>query len=337
MKKSLLLVAALAVLAVSCNKEDKKQEAKIFDTITYGGAEYRTITLGNGQTWMVDPLCIVPEGMSVSDDPATSKDICYPYEFSLKKAAAEKTDTTWFTHKEDKTNVKDSINYVKFNAASFVAELKVVKDEAKIRKQGLLYSWKTIFGVDIDESNYTQFEGAQGICPDGWHVPTCAEWKALVGVITGDADKNTSALFYDEVYDGGNLATMNASNWLFTPAGTVAAGKYTTTFISPAHSTYEKYETVSINDPKCGKARKLEQGVGAKASEWEGLPIMTYIASSTGKSKTQMYAAMTAFGASSIVRTPGVPDSATPMGKISGAYANIANACVTVRCIRDAK
>jgi uncharacterized protein (TIGR02145 family) len=38
---------------------------------------------------------------------------------------------------------------------------------------GYLYSWHT--AMDSTDSI-----GAQGICPDGWHLPTDAEWDSLV-------------------------------------------------------------------------------------------------------------------------------------------------------------
>ena len=37
---------------------------------------------------------------------------------------------------------------------------------------GLLYSWQTA----MDSCEY---ESAQGICPDGWHIPSDAEWDSL--------------------------------------------------------------------------------------------------------------------------------------------------------------
>jgi uncharacterized protein (TIGR02145 family) len=37
---------------------------------------------------------------------------------------------------------------------------------------GGLYDWDEAMG-------YTTTEGARGICPEGWHLPTVAEWNAL--------------------------------------------------------------------------------------------------------------------------------------------------------------
>lgn len=347
MKKSIFFVAALALLAVSCNKGGKDPEPKIFDTITYGGLEYRTLTLSNGQTWMVDPLCYVPDGMTVSDDPAKAKDICYPYEFiSIQKAPVEVMDTVKFAHQETiegkKVTVNDSLKTIKPKTSNYTSTLAVVKDDAKVRKQGLLYSWKTVFGVELTADNYNKMEGAQGICPDGWHIPSNAEWKDLIGYITGDTDVKTDAIFYDAEYEGGNLKKMNAANWLFTPAGTVAAGKYGTTWISQVTSLqFGRYDKVTIYDPYSKGQRTVLKGEEPAYSEWVGGPILTYIASSTGYQWTdksqQMDAAMTNFsgGCTYMAITAGAKNY--PQGKIHVAHSNIANACVSVRCVKDTK
>ena len=37
---------------------------------------------------------------------------------------------------------------------------------------GGLYEWREMM-------QYTETQGVQGICPDGWHLPTDAEWCSL--------------------------------------------------------------------------------------------------------------------------------------------------------------
>jgi uncharacterized protein (TIGR02145 family) len=43
---------------------------------------------------------------------------------------------------------------------------------------GALYQWN-------EAMQYSNMEGAQGLCPDEWHVPTEAEWTALVNATGG--------------------------------------------------------------------------------------------------------------------------------------------------------
>lgn len=47
---------------------------------------------------------------------------------------------------------------------------------------GGLYQW--------DEAmQYVTIEGAQGLCPSGWHIPTHAEFQALSTIVSDDSDK----------------------------------------------------------------------------------------------------------------------------------------------------
>ena len=48
--------------------------------------------------------------------------------------------------------------------------------EANCDTYGGLYQWNEMM-------QYTTTAGAQGICPDGWHVPTDDEWKVLEGTV----------------------------------------------------------------------------------------------------------------------------------------------------------
>ena len=51
-------------------------------------------------------------------------------------------------------------------------------DSADLKsKYGLLYTWNTATGAI---SSGTNPSGVQGICPDGWHIPSLAEWEQLL-------------------------------------------------------------------------------------------------------------------------------------------------------------
>jgi len=49
---------------------------------------------------------------------------------------------------------------------------------------GRLYDWATLMN-GASSSNAVP-SGVQGICPDGWHVPSDAEWTILVDYLSGD-------------------------------------------------------------------------------------------------------------------------------------------------------
>ena len=49
-----------------------------------------------------------------------------------------------------------------------------------IQAKGLLYSDQVVFDTQITKTTCKKQEGKKGICPDGWHIPTKAEFDALV-------------------------------------------------------------------------------------------------------------------------------------------------------------
>lgn len=60
-----------------------------------------------------------------------------------------------------------------------------LNDTAYCETYGGLYDWNEMM-------NYVTTEGTQGICPDGWHIPTDQEWKDLeiyLGLEGSEADE----------------------------------------------------------------------------------------------------------------------------------------------------
>lgn len=49
---------------------------------------------------------------------------------------------------------------------------------------GYMYSWKAATnGKSLDTDDSSQYEGVQGVCPDGWHLPSRLEWFELMDEI----------------------------------------------------------------------------------------------------------------------------------------------------------
>lgn len=139
----------------------------------YDGIEYKTVTLADGNTWMAENLRFIPRGRSVSSDPAEDAGIWYP------AANADK-----------------------------------VADPALVETLGLLYDAATAFGVEsITAENAGTFEGTQGICPTGWHIPTVTEMTGLVGHSSNSALINTEAAYYDATIKGASIAALSADGW----------------------------------------------------------------------------------------------------------------------------
>lgn len=187
MKKFCFLLAAAALVA-ACQKPSNGGGPVDDNTLSYGGVTYKTVTLSNGQTWMAEPLRYVPEGKTVSDDPAAAAGIWYPYEVSSGVA-------------------------------------KALKDEASVAKYGYLYDAASAFGVkEVTPANFKTFEGTRGICPEGWHIPTRADFVKLCGFsLKAEGESaplvDETALFYDADLKGASVADFNEGNWNFIPTG----------------------------------------------------------------------------------------------------------------------
>ncbi len=161
----------------------------------YDGVRYNTVTLADGNTWMAENLRFIPRGRTVSSDPAEDAGIWYP--------AANEAKTA---------------------------------DPALVETLGLLYDAATAFGVsEVTAENAATFEGCQGICPPGWHVPTVAEMTGLVGHCSNSALVNTEGAYYDAGIKGASLAALKEAgfDWQFASmrnkANTTGTGSYTVT------------------------------------------------------------------------------------------------------------
>ena len=139
----------------------------------YDGVEYETVTLADGKTWMAENLRFIPRGRTVSSNPAEDAGIWYP------AANADK-----------------------------------VADPALVETLGLLYDAATAFGVEeITIENAQTFEGCQGICPEGWHIPTVADMTGLVGHCSNSAMVNTAGAYYDANIKGASLTALKEAGW----------------------------------------------------------------------------------------------------------------------------
>ncbi len=74
---------------------------------------------------------------------------------------------------------------------------------------GALYQWKEMM-------QYSTTQGVQGICPDGWHVPTDAEWCTLTQFIDPNVDCNLVGLIGIDV----GIKMKSTSGWVMDGNGT---------------------------------------------------------------------------------------------------------------------
>lgn len=242
------------------------------DYFMYDDERYNTVVLADGNKWMAENMRFIPSGKKVSDNPADrTSGIWYPYTVSEGVCTA-------------------------------------AKDAASITADGYLYSYDVILGAKITDENHGNFEGVQGICPPGWHVPTRAEYFALCGNSNRSAyldepngtKTNPDAYYFDATYSAAKVAKFNDAGFNFPLCGGISLSKYSNLMIDSSVCSVESYY---------GKKR------------------MTYIATSSpssaiGGSSLQMFALMTTF------------TSANNEGKVSLAAATVDKVGIVLRCVK---
>ena len=248
----------------------------------YDNVKYNTVTLANGTTWMAEPLIYLPKGYTPSTDPTADSHVWYPYEIKADGATVATTE------------------------------------ESAIKELGYLYDFQVALGgKEITESNLNSFEGAQGICPKGWHIPTRLEYFNLVGKTTNDVDGKVpadgdKALFYDAVYDGAKISSLNNAGFNYQFSGVRMATSLT------GAGSYQK--TAIAEDANIQTA-------------WHGKPAMNYLMTSTAfkpvyNSTSGLLTNIQFFGLMSTI------NAKYSEGRLSLSYVSI-KAGMQVRCIRD--
>lgn len=243
----------------------------------YDGDRYTIKELTNGLWIMTQSMRFIPEGKHVSLDPTDGNGLWYPY-------------------------------------TSNGTQVTVNTDVASIEERGLLYDHQVAFGAEITEENFKSFEGTQGICPPGWHIPTRAEFLSIVGYSNRADDEDgavtdESAVYYDKDYKGGRITTMNDDGFNWDFAGSINRTTNTGT---------GKYLATITNTGNCD------------VEAWLGKNSVTYYMGSTGKTPAntatnrQFMSLMSTF------------TSSFKDGKASIAYTNYLGG-YALRCVRNAE
>jgi len=86
----------------------------------------------------------------------------------------------------EQTWMAENLNYVAENGNSRCYN----DSDSYCDKYGRLYDWATAMGLDTSFNNEI-WDGwgveQQGVCPDGWHVPSYEEWKTLIEYAGGES------------------------------------------------------------------------------------------------------------------------------------------------------
>ena len=89
---------------------------------------------------------------------------------------------------------------------------------------GRLYTWATVIGKSENECGYAHkcnlgADNEQGVCPDGWHVPTYDEWGILFAAVGGEftAGRKLKAQNGWKAYD--DITNEDSFGFAALPAG----------------------------------------------------------------------------------------------------------------------
>lgn len=107
----------------------------------------------------------------------------------------------------DQTWMAENLNYV--IDSSFCMGGNRIDSCAKYNHLGRMYRWEQANGFSSSGYDRNQVDWPiQGVCPDGWHIPTMAEWKTLLNYVLEATDGTyiSNALYakrWDENTEGG--------------------------------------------------------------------------------------------------------------------------------------
>lgn len=189
MKKTFIILFSAAAMAVACDPSEKTSETTPENTnfkedlannsITYYGETYKVVKMKDGKWWMAENLRYVPEGaVPCNDLENVTAGIYYPVTLNAEKTAAEQSAS-----------------------------------EDVIKANGYLYQSEFALGLEVGTLTSVEaaeeLEGAQGICPDGWHIPTADDIVGLVGKAVTPVENNTAAPYFDAEKNNSSIEKLN--------------------------------------------------------------------------------------------------------------------------------
>ena len=103
-------------------------------------------------------------------------------------------------------------------------------DEENVSTYGNQYNWPA--AMNGEESSDKNPSGVQGICPEGWHLPSYAEWTQLTNAIA-ETDAGSRLASNDELWDNIDVFNLNyfgESGFAALPAGSWVGSEFDNNF-----------------------------------------------------------------------------------------------------------
>lgn len=165
----------------------------------YDGQKYTVAYMADNKWWMTQNLCYLPKGAAPSANlEAVTAGVFYPIVMNEGKTAVE------------------------FSTA-----------EEDIIANGYLYQSEFALGLKVGALTSVaaaqELEGAQGICPKGWHIPTADDILGLVGKAVSPLTTNTAAPYYDSTKGNATIELLNADGFNAAAWGAVTINDNTKT------------------------------------------------------------------------------------------------------------
>lgn len=182
--KHLLLGALVLCILISCNNKSKEPDSSKAPENSHSVGTVTDICGNIYNVIKIEEMYLLAENMR-----------CNKYDTQSELAGVTLTDShakesynPYYTNASNKDLWDETYNYTK----------NISSDQAIYL--GYLYNWAAAVGLSSEEESLKQvsdFKNArQGICPNGWHIPTSDEWLSLVGSIAIlEKTKDTSKLF----------------------------------------------------------------------------------------------------------------------------------------------
>lgn len=183
MKKVMFLLCAAAFLAVACDKEEP--------------APTPENPANPSDTTQVDPSEEVFIPKAVADIDGNSYD------------AVRIGEQVWMASNLRTTRYANGDAIPEGQTSSFTEPYRYTPS-TNVAEYGYLYNWAAVMGGASSSS--VNPSGVQGICPNGWHVPSDAEWSQLTDYCSGHTECVCSG-------NGDNIAKSLAADhdWQITP------------------------------------------------------------------------------------------------------------------------
>lgn len=248
-----LLIVFLPVLLLNCNREPLSVNPKVIPLSDYESNDGQiTLNISGGKApYMVEWSNGITDSTLKNLSAGTYLVTITDVKKNILTDTLEVTQPLWPVCEDvqgnsykttiiaDKIWMLENLRVTKMPNGTAIESYVYDEVENNAKKYGRLYTWNVAMNDSVNE-------GAQGICPDGWHIPSDEEWSVLIDNIS-TVDKEIPNIkseleleyagFYNNTY---NNLDASVSFWTSTEAHDNAWKLYFHKSLSKAFRYHEK-------------------------------------------------------------------------------------------------